>query len=128
MNLTEAKQALIVAAQQHKLYDNIKEKGKIVIGKGSEHPEFLFIGEASGKHEAFVSGAPFTGKSGEILSKWISASNITNYAVINAVPIIPLNEESFRSLQSESVRKKISLEKLILSIIDDWKKRSEKSK
>lgn len=38
------------------------------------------------------------------------------------VAIIPLNEELFRSLQSESVRKKISLEKIILEIIDKWRK------
>ena len=44
------------------------------------------------------------------------------------VAIIPLSEESFRILQIESVRKKISLEKLILNIIDDWKKRGGKSK
>ena len=44
------------------------------------------------------------------------------------VAIIPLSEESFRRLQSVSVRKKISLEKLILSIIDEWKQKRGKIK
>jgi len=44
------------------------------------------------------------------------------------VAIIPLNEEVFRSLQHESVKKKISLEKTILSIIDEWRQRRRNDK
>jgi len=42
------------------------------------------------------------------------------------VAIIPLNEELFRSLQSESVKNKISLEKAILNIIEEWRQRRKK--
>jgi len=44
------------------------------------------------------------------------------------VAIIPLNDDSFRSLHGESARKKISLEKVILGIIDEWKRKRRKSK
>lgn len=42
------------------------------------------------------------------------------------VAIIPLSDELFKSLQSESIRKKISLEKAVLGIISDWQKKEEK--
>lgn len=44
------------------------------------------------------------------------------------VAIIPLDENSFRLLRNESIRKKISLEKVILGIIDEWKQKRKKSK
>jgi hypothetical protein len=43
------------------------------------------------------------------------------------VAIIPLSEESFRILQNESIRKKLTLEKIILGIINDWRKKKGKS-
>lgn len=42
------------------------------------------------------------------------------------VAIIPLNDGLFRILQNESTRNKISLEKLILGIIDEWKEKRRK--
>src|SRR3990167_6135108 len=93
MSLKKVKEELIEVANKHALYQNIlKTNGKIVIGKGSQTPEYLFLGEAPGFTEN-QQGAPFVGRSGKLLDAWVQSTNITNYAVINAVPIIPLNEE-----------------------------------
>ena len=80
------------ASKQHPLYENIKKtNGKIVIMRGQHrHPEYLFIGEAPGRGENQV-GLPFIGKSGKLLDVWLKETDIANYTVINAVPMIPLD-------------------------------------
>lgn len=90
--IEEIKKEIISAAKSHELYDNIiKTKGNIVINKGSEKPDFLFIGEAPGFTEN-KQGMPFVGRSGKILDMWIN-DRIKNYGVINTVPIIPLDKD-----------------------------------
>ena len=65
------KNEIISAAKSHELYKNIiKTNGKIVINRGSETPEFLFIGEAPGFTENKI-GFPFVGRSGKLLDKWM---------------------------------------------------------
>lgn len=92
MKIETVKEEIINAAKNHKLYRNIlKTNGKIVINRGSENPEFLFIGEAPGFTEN-REGIPFIGRSGKILDMWIEITK-KSYGVINTVPIIPLNEE-----------------------------------
>lgn len=93
------------AAKQHKLYQNIlKTNGKIVIGRGQQqNPEYLFIGEAPGQLEN-RDGKPFVGRSGEVLDMWIKQSKIKSYAVINAVPIIPLdNKDNIRAPTQDEI-------------------------
>ena len=90
--IEEIKKEIISLAENHELYKNIlKTKGNIVISRGSENPKFLFIGEAPGFTENKI-GSPFVGRSGKILDRWIK-DKITNYSIINTIPIIPLNEE-----------------------------------
>jgi uracil-DNA glycosylase family 4 len=85
---------LIEVAKNHKLYENIlKTDGKLVISRGNLHePEFLFIGEAPGQQENKV-GVPFIGRSGKLLDNWMSSLEITNFVIVNTLPIIPLNSE-----------------------------------
>tara|TARA_Y100000034_G_C6893729_1_gene411624 strand:- start:1691 stop:2242 length:552 start_codon:yes stop_codon:yes gene_type:complete len=91
-NTENVKKEIIEAAKNHELHKNIlKTKGKVVINRGSENPEFLFIGEAPGFTEN-REGIPFIGRSGKILDIWIEITK-KSYGVINTVPIIPLNEE-----------------------------------
>jgi len=90
--MNKIKEEIISAAKSHELYNNIiKTNGNIVINKGSENPDFLFIGEAPGFTEN-KQGIPFVGRSGKILDEWIKG-RIENYSVINAIPIIPLDEK-----------------------------------
>ncbi|MGI0073783.1 MAG: hypothetical protein ACREA3_08225 [Nitrosotalea sp.] len=44
------------------------------------------------------------------------------------VAVIPLDDELFGILKRKSMQQKISLEKMILSIIDEWKKKKVKTK
>jgi uracil-DNA glycosylase len=95
MNLIEnAVNELIGVAKGHELYQNIlKTDGKLVISRGNlDAPEFLFIGEAPGQQEN-KQGIPFIGRSGKVLDNWMSSSGITNFAIVNTLPIIPLNSE-----------------------------------
>lgn len=93
MNISQVKEEIILAAKNHPLYKNIiKTNGKIVINKGSENPDFLFIGEAPGYTENKI-GVPFVGRSGKILDMWLEMG-IKSYGVINAIPIIPLDENN----------------------------------
>jgi len=90
--ISQIKEEIIKVAKNHPLYENIlKTNGKIVINRGSDHPEFLFIGEAPGFTENKL-GFPFVGRSGKILDGWING-RIDNYGITNTIPIIPLNEE-----------------------------------
>lgn len=82
------------AAKKHPLYKNVvSTNGNIVISRGNlNEPAFLFIGEAPGQTENKV-GKPFVGRSGKLLDGWMNELGISNYVIINTVPIIPLNEE-----------------------------------
>ncbi len=90
-NLDSIKKEITEAAENHELYKNIlKTNGKIVINRGSESPEFLFIGEAPGFTENKL-GLPFVGRSGKLLDKW--TEGMKSYGITNTIPIIPLTED-----------------------------------
>jgi len=91
--LVDAVNNLRDAAHKHPLYKNVVfSEGNIVISRGNlSHPLFLFIGEAPGNTENKV-GKPFVGRSGKLLDSWMDQMGIKDYAIINTVPIIPLNE------------------------------------
>lgn len=93
MDYDEVKREIMDVATKHPLYQNIvKTGGKIVISRGeTESPEFLFIGEAPGFSEN-KEGRPFVGRSGKVLDAWMARHKIGKFAVINAVPMIPLDE------------------------------------
>ena len=92
--LANFKKEFFKHAKKSSLYENIvKTNGKIVFGRGSDNPKFLFIGEAPGFSENTI-GKPFVGRSGKMLDGWIGELNLKeNFAIINVVPIIPLNKE-----------------------------------
>jgi uracil-DNA glycosylase len=94
VSVEEAIQELIEVAKNHELYENIiKTDGKLVISRGNlNNPDFLFIGEAPGQQEN-KQGVPFIGRSGKLLDGWMSSSEITNFVIVNTLPIIPLNPE-----------------------------------
>lgn len=80
-------------AKKHPLYKKlIEKKGNIVSFTGSYNPDYVFIGEAPGFTE-IKTGIPFSGKSGVLLKKWVKRMKIKSYAIINAIPLIPLNEK-----------------------------------
>ena len=58
----------------------------------------VFVGEAPGKDED-LQGRPFVGRAGQILDKWITEANLSNYAIINIVKCRPPNNR--KPLQSE---------------------------
>lgn len=93
--LKKVREELITHAKKHALYKNVLDtKGNIVFGRGSENAKILFIGEAPGFTEN-EEGKPFVGRSGKLLEEWVREIGLdkNNYAIINVVPIIPLNEE-----------------------------------
>ena len=93
--LKQVREELINHAKAHALYNNVlKTKGNIVFGRGDDSARILFIGEAPGFSENQI-GKPFVGRSGKLLEEWVNELKIKNteYAIINAVPIIPLGEE-----------------------------------
>lgn len=94
MNLKKAINDLKEAAKKHELYNNIlKTSGNIVIFRGNlENPDYLFIGEAPGNNEN-KEGIPFIGRSGKLLDEWLRSKEIESFAIVNTVPIIPLNPE-----------------------------------
>ena len=91
-NMMKEINELILAAKSHPLFNNVlNTNGNIVISRGNlDHPEILFIGEAPWKEENKI-GMPFVGKSGQLLETWIKEAGINSYAIINAIPIIPLD-------------------------------------
>jgi len=93
--LANFKKEFFKHAKKSSLYENIvKTNGKIVFGRGSDNPKFLFIGEAPGFSENTI-GKPFVGRSGKLLDGWIDDLALKeNFAIINVVPIIPLNKEN----------------------------------
>jgi len=93
--LKSVREELIEHAKKHVLYKNVLDtKGNIVFGRGSESAKILFIGEAPGFSEN-EQGKPFVGRSGKLLEEWVKELGLSkeDYAIINAVPIIPLSEE-----------------------------------
>lgn len=99
MDFKRACDKLIELAEKHPLRLAAK---KVVIHRGSEQPQILFIGEAPGFEED-KQGIPFIGKSGKILDKWIADNKIESYAVINTVPLIPLQDGRIRAPTEEEV-------------------------
>ncbi len=94
--LSDFKKDFFEHAQKSSLHKNIIEtKGHIVFGRGSDRPKVVFIGEAPGQSENQL-GKPFVGRSGKLLDKWINEIKLSenDFAVINVVPIIPLNKEN----------------------------------
>ena len=78
-------------AKTHPLFKKLQKlDGKIVSFKGDYNPEFVFIGEAPGFTE-IKTGIPFSGKSGVLLKKWVEKTKIKSYAIINTIPLIPLD-------------------------------------
>ena len=77
--IRQIKEEIIDLAKRHSLYGNIlKTNGKIVINRGSESPEFLFIGEAPGFTENKM-GLPFVGRSGKIKLCLLAKSIISSF-------------------------------------------------
>ena len=60
----------------------------VVIGRGSQSPDILFIGEGPGAEED-AQGKPFVGKSGLLLDRAIAESGIKNFAIINIIKCRP---------------------------------------
>ena len=65
-----------------------ENRKNVVIGRGSQTPEILFLGEAPGEQED-IEGKPFVGRSGMLLDRAISETGIKNFAVINVVKCRP---------------------------------------
>jgi len=93
--LAKARENIIQKAKQHALFKNVeKTKGHIVFGRGEDSAKIIFMGEAPGFSEN-EKGKPFVGRSGALLELWVKHIGLgeKDYAVINSVPIIPLDEE-----------------------------------
>ena len=74
----------------HPLYNSSK---KVVLLRGNPHnPHLLLVGESPGKTENRV-GTPFVGSAGKLLDMWLSSSGITDFAITNVVPLMPLDKE-----------------------------------
>lgn len=81
-------------SKTHPLYDRtLFRREKIVIYRGNlNKPKYLFIGEAPGKTEA-QKGEPFVGNAGKLLNKWLAYAAITDYCIINAMTLLPLDND-----------------------------------
>lgn len=93
--LAKVRTQLLEHAKKHTLYKNVlNTKGHIVFGRGDDESKILFIGEAPGFTENEI-GKPFVGRSGKLLEEWVKelGLNQMQYAIMNVVPIIPLNDE-----------------------------------
>lgn len=66
-----------------------------VIGKGSDNPKVVFIGEAPGKNED-ETGVPFCGRAGKNLDEMIGYMGLSenDYAVINTIKCRPPNNRN----------------------------------
>ncbi|HBM85637.1 MAG TPA: uracil-DNA glycosylase [Opitutae bacterium] len=60
--------------------EHLRKNEQIVFGQGSIHADIFYCGDAPGEEEA-ASGAPFVGKSGELLSKILSAMGLDRESV-----------------------------------------------
>jgi DNA polymerase len=93
--LKKVREELLSHAKNHPLFNNVvKTKGNIVFGRGGDDSKILFIGEAPGFTENEI-GKPFVGRSGKLLTLWVKELGLSeeNYAVMNVVPMIPLDAE-----------------------------------
>ncbi len=70
LSLPNTLESLQKQAQNCHLCELSKSRQKVVFGEGNPHADLLFIGEAPGATED-SSGKPFTGRSGELLTKMI---------------------------------------------------------
>ncbi len=70
LTLPNTLESLQKQAQNCHLCALSKSRQKVVFGEGNPHADLLFIGEAPGATED-SSGRPFTGRSGELLTKMI---------------------------------------------------------
>jgi len=60
----------------------------IVIGRGMDNPDILFIGEGLGEQEC-KELSPFVGKAGKTLDSWLEAQKIDKYFITNSVFFMP---------------------------------------
>ena len=78
-----------------KILSRLVPKGckQLVVGRGSENPNILVVGEAPG-HQEDLQGKPFVGPSGEMLSGWMEYWNLGDdeYAITNIVKFHPKDE------------------------------------
>lgn len=67
-----------------------KTRNSVVFGRGSEHPDIVFVGEAPGADEDRL-GEPFVGRAGKLLDKWLKDLNLTmdNIYIMNAIKCRP---------------------------------------
>ncbi|HIP18046.1 MAG TPA: uracil-DNA glycosylase, partial [Sulfurovum sp.] len=70
LSLPDTLEKLKVQAQQCHLCELSKSRNSVVFGEGSPQADIMFIGEAPGATEDSM-GKPFTGRSGELLTKMI---------------------------------------------------------
>ncbi|QOR62886.1 uracil-DNA glycosylase [Sulfurovum sp. ST-21] len=70
LSLPDTLEKLKVQAQQCHLCELSKSRSSVVFGEGSPQADIMFIGEAPGVTEDSM-GKPFTGRSGELLTKMI---------------------------------------------------------
>ncbi len=95
LSLPNTLEALKKQAQNCHLCELSKSRQKVVFGEGDPHANLLFIGEAPGATED-SSGKPFTGRSGEVLTKMIE--NVLNISrsdvyITNIVKCRPPNNQ-----------------------------------
>ena len=70
LSLPDTLKKLKVQAQQCHLCELSKSRNSVVFGEGNPQADIMFIGEAPGATEDSM-GKPFTGRSGELLTKMI---------------------------------------------------------
>jgi uracil-DNA glycosylase family 4 len=68
--------------------DLAKTRTNVVVSRGVENPDILFVGEGPGADEDRL-GLPFVGKSGQLLDEAIKVSGIESYAIVNIVKCRP---------------------------------------
>lgn len=68
---------------------------KLVVGRGSQTPRVVFVGEAPGAEEDRLQ-KPFVGRSGQMLDKWIDACGLqeTEYYICNVMKTRPPNNRN----------------------------------
>ena len=77
-----------VIPESCKKCDLAQTRTKIVNSSGSEHPDYLFVGEAPGEDED-LSGKPFVGKAGKVLRWIIDKAGIKKVRLDNLVHCRP---------------------------------------
>ncbi len=86
INIDELK---LMAVNCHKC-ELSKTRNKVVFGKGSTNARIMIIGEAPGKDED-ISGEPFVGRAGKLLTEILFSMNLTreNVYITNTVKCRP---------------------------------------